>query len=100
MTKDSIAGFLIGVLLFFIPVFTIKQAYKKLNTIQSTIDIHNDITTGNATYLPGKVCMIKSGEEDTPESIIRYARACASAHDSYLLEINPNVTENLIEKEE
>jgi hypothetical protein len=100
MTRDNLIAFIIGCLLFMVPFTGFMFTVEKLNNIQSTVNIHNDITTGNATYLPGKVCMIKSGEEDTPESIIRYARACASAHDSYLLEISPKVTEDLIKKED
>jgi hypothetical protein len=99
MKKDSIVAFLIGSWLVFSPMIAISLAYEKLNKIQSTVNIHNDITTGNATYLPGKVCMIKAGEDDTPESIISYARACAAAHDSYLLDLNTDPTDNLIEEE-
>ncbi len=99
MKKDSFLAFALGCFLFMVPFIGFMITVGKLNGIQSTVDIHNDITTGNATYLPGKVCMIKAGEDDTPESIISYARACASAHDSYLLGLNTDTANSLTEEE-
>ena len=84
MNKDSLSAFALGCFIFMVPFIGFMVTVEKLNSIQSTVNIHNDITTGNATYLPGKVCMIKAGDDSSPADIVNFARACAAAHESYL----------------
>tara|TARA_R100001463_G_C3502854_1_gene219270 strand:- start:532 stop:846 length:315 start_codon:yes stop_codon:yes gene_type:complete len=103
MNKDSILAFAIGCFVFMVPFMGFMFTADKLNSLQETIDIHNDITTGNATYLPGKVCMIKAGDDSSPADIVNFARACAAAHESYLSEVKlagtiEPVDENLSEE--
>ena len=56
-----------------------------IDSLEEKVDIHNDIVTGKATYVPGHACMIRAGHEDLPADIVRYARACAKGHEQWLL---------------
>jgi len=58
---------------------------EKIDSLEEKVDIHNDIVTGKATYVPGHACMIRAGHEDLPADIVRYARACAKGHEQWLL---------------
>jgi hypothetical protein len=44
---------------------------EKIDSLEEKVDIHNDIVTGKATYVPGHACMIRAGHEDLPADIVR-----------------------------
>lgn len=58
----------------------------RLNDIEEKVDIHNDLVSGKANYMPGAACVIATSAEQTPADIINYARACAKAHEDWLKE--------------
>lgn len=51
--------------------------------------VNLDLVSGKANYMPGAACVIAASVEQTPLDIIRYARACAAAHEAWLAKETP-----------
>jgi len=57
-----------------------------LESIDNKIQTQNNLVPSKAYYMPGVVCTIRASVEQTPEDILSYARACATAHREWITE--------------
>jgi len=57
-----------------------------LESIDNKIQTQNNLIAGKAFYMPGTACTIRASAEQTPEDILTYARACATAHREWITE--------------
>jgi hypothetical protein len=57
-----------------------------LESIDGKIQTQNDLIAGKAFYMPGTACTIRASVEQTPEDILSFANACATAHREWLIQ--------------
>jgi hypothetical protein len=68
-----------------------------LESIDGKIQTQNDLIAGKAFYMPGTACTIRTSVEQTPEDILSFANACATAHREWLT--NREIEEEIAEME-
>ena len=58
--------------------------YVNVENMTETVAAHGYLMEGKAHYLPGKVCIIDADAATAPEDIVRFARACSTAHEQWI----------------
>ena len=64
---------------------TVEEGF---DAVERRMQLHDDIVSSNASYLQGVGCLIKMTPDVTVEQTMRYASACAHAHEEYVAELS------------